>query len=51
MQLSSGTAQHVPAPFSGPAVTPVGAYLQSLTVSGFRGIGAPSVLEVHPGLG
>jgi recombinational DNA repair ATPase RecF len=35
-----------------PAVTtpsrPAGAYLQSLTVSGFRGIGLPATLEVSP---
>jgi recombinational DNA repair ATPase RecF len=28
--------------------TPAGAYLQSLTVSGFRGIGPPATLEVSP---
>ena len=33
------------------AVSPVGAYLRSLTVSGFRGIGPPSTLEVPPGPG
>jgi recombinational DNA repair ATPase RecF len=30
---------------------PAGAYLRSLTVSGFRGIGQPAKLTVHPGPG
>ena len=43
-------------PYSGaPAVTtpphPAGAYLQSLTVSGFRGIGQAATLAVTPGPG
>ena len=51
-QLSADHAErHLPAGSAGPAATPVGAYLRSLTVSGFRGIGPPAVLEVVPGPG
>jgi energy-coupling factor transporter ATP-binding protein EcfA2 len=33
------------------ATNPAGAYLRSLTVKGFRGIGSPATLEVAPGPG
>ncbi|MEJ1107178.1 MULTISPECIES: AAA family ATPase [unclassified Kribbella] len=33
------------------AVEPVGAFLKSIAVSGFRGIGAPARLDLHPGPG
>lgn len=33
------------------AIEPVGAYLSSITVRGFRGIGPQSVLPLHPGPG
>jgi recombinational DNA repair ATPase RecF len=36
---------------SRPSATPVGAYLRSLTVSGFRGIGPAAKLEIAPGPG
>jgi hypothetical protein len=42
-------------PSSGQAVTtpphPAGAYLRSLTVSGFRGVGQPATLRLRPGPG
>ena len=51
-QLSADHAErNLSAEFSGPPATPVGAYMRSLTVSGFRGIGPPTILEVAPGPG
>jgi recombinational DNA repair ATPase RecF len=51
-QLDAAPEQrYAPAPASGGAPEPVGAYLQSLTVSGFRGIGPTAALDVHPGPG
>jgi hypothetical protein len=45
----SGQAQHrSEAPAATTPPTPAGAYLQSLTVSGFRGIGTPATLAVSP---
>lgn len=51
-----GTSPARPAtPAAGPdgtaARTPAGAYLKSVTVSGFRGIGPPATLELSPGPG
>ena len=34
-----------------PSAAPVGAFLQSITVEGFRGIGPPQTLELRPGPG
>ena len=51
-QLTADHAErNLPAEFSGPPATSVGAYMRSLTVSGFRGIGPPAILEVAPGPG
>ena len=51
-QLSTDHAErNLLTEFSGPPATPVGAYMRSLTVSGFRGIGPPAILEVAPGPG
>src|SRR5260370_40322586 len=50
--LSGQTQPRSKAPDITTAPTPAGAYLQSLTVSGFRGIGPPATLTVtlRPGL-
>jgi energy-coupling factor transporter ATP-binding protein EcfA2 len=51
-QLSAAAGRsQLPALPAQRAASPVGAYLRSLTVSGFRGIGPPSILEVPPGPG
>jgi ABC-type Mn2+/Zn2+ transport system ATPase subunit len=51
-QLREGAAErHVHAPPIPEVKDPVGAYLSSVTVAGFRGIGAPSTLAVNPGPG
>jgi recombinational DNA repair ATPase RecF len=52
VQLSAApAAPRVPVELSRRATAPVGAYLRSLTVSGFRGIGPAAKLEVVPGPG
>jgi recombinational DNA repair ATPase RecF len=43
--------RYAPAQSIGSAPEPVGAYLQSLTVSGFRGIGPAATLDVYPAPG
>jgi len=51
-QLSGEAAGRPSAdPASVTAPEPAGAYLQSLTVSGFRGIGEPATLRLQPGPG
>src|ERR1700690_844898 len=51
-QLSGEAAAHPSADPAGVAAPePAGAYLQSLTVSGFRGIGEPATLRLQPGPG
>lgn len=51
-QLSADPGKrHLSAESSGPTPTPVGAFLRSVTVTGFRGIGPPARLEVAPGPG
>src|SRR5580693_5695357 len=51
-QLSGEAAGRPSADVAGVAPPePAGAYLQSLTVSGFRGIGKPATLRVQPGPG
>jgi recombinational DNA repair ATPase RecF len=52
-QLNTEQAQdrYVPAGSAQAAPPPVGAYLRSLTVSGFRGIGPPATLRIAPGPG
>ena len=51
-QLSSAPgAWSAPAGRTSAASSPVGAYLRSLSVSGFRGIGPKATLEVAPGPG
>ncbi|MGH3244732.1 MAG: AAA family ATPase [Trebonia sp.] len=51
-QLREGAAErYAPAAPQANAKDPVGAYLNSVTVAGFRGIGAPSTLTVNPGPG
>src|SRR6266436_5237502 len=47
-QLSGQTQPGSKAPDITTAPVPAGAYLQSLTVSGFRGIGPPATLTVTP---
>ena len=47
-QLSGQTQPRSAAPAVTTPATPAGAYLQSLTVSGFRGIGPPATLAVSP---
>jgi hypothetical protein len=47
-QLSGQAQPRSEAPAITTPSTPTGAYLQSLTVSGFRGIGPPATLEVSP---
>ncbi len=47
-QLSGQAQPRSDAPAITTPSTPAGAYLQSLTVSGFRGIGPPATLEVSP---
>lgn len=47
-QLSGQTQPRSATPAVTTSATPAGAYLQSLTVSGFRGIGPPATLEVSP---
>src|SRR5450432_966233 len=51
--LLEGAAAPSPSrdPGSAAAQRPVGAYLTSLTVSGFRGIGPPATLSLPPGPG
>lgn len=52
VQLDAAAEQrYVPPQVVGNVPEPVGAYLQSLTVSGFRGIGSAATLDVHPGPG
>lgn len=46
-----GRQRHVPAGPAQASPAPVGAYLRSLTVSGFRGIGRAATLEITPGPG
>jgi hypothetical protein len=36
---------------AGPAAEPAGAYLRSIGVSGFRGVGPPARLDLEPGPG
>jgi recombinational DNA repair ATPase RecF len=51
LDAGPGTERHIrsrPAPAAAPAAKPAGAYLRSLTVSGFRGIGPGAKLEVQP---
>jgi energy-coupling factor transporter ATP-binding protein EcfA2 len=51
-QLREGAAErYVPVSPVTEAENPVRAYLSSVTVAGFRGIGASSTLTVHPGPG
>lgn len=51
-QLDAASEQrYAPAQAVDTAPEPVGAYLQSLTVSGFRGIGPAATLDVRPGPG
>ncbi len=51
-QLSAApAAPRVPVGSSRPPAAPVGAYLRSLTVNGFRGIGPAAKLEISPGPG
>jgi recombinational DNA repair ATPase RecF len=51
-QLDAVSGQrYTPAQAVDTASEPVGAYLQSLTVSGFRGIGPAATLDVRPGPG
>ena len=51
-QLSGEAAARPSADVAGVALPkPAGAYLQSLTVSGFRGIGEPATLRLQPGPG
>ena len=52
-QLSGGPASAVTGRAGGSvdAAEPAGAYLRSVTVRGFRGIGTPSTLTVEPGPG
>lgn len=38
-------------PASGPPPEPVGAFLKSISVSGFRGVGATASLDLHPAAG
>lgn len=45
------SGRHLPAQPDGAAAEPVGAYLRSLTVSGFRGIGPAATMGVPPGPG
>ena len=47
-QLSGQTQSRSAVPAVKTPSTPAGAYLQSLTVSGFRGIGPPATLAVSP---
>jgi ABC-type Mn2+/Zn2+ transport system ATPase subunit len=52
VQLSGEAAARPSAdPDDAAAPEPAGAYLQSLTVSGFRGIGEPATLRLQPGPG
>jgi hypothetical protein len=51
LDAGPGTERHIrsrPASAAAPAAKPAGAYLRSLTVSGFRGIGPGAKLEVQP---
>jgi ABC-type transport system involved in cytochrome bd biosynthesis fused ATPase/permease subunit len=51
-QLGGQTAQRPASVQAGtPRPEPSGAYLQSLTVTGFRGIGEPATLSLTPGPG
>ncbi len=52
VQLNAPSAQRYPhAPTSAAGKDPVGAYLKSVTVTGFRGIGPQATLEIAPGPG
>jgi recombinational DNA repair ATPase RecF len=52
VQLDAATEQrYAPAQAGCDVPEPVGAYLRSLTVSGFRGIGPATMLDVQPGPG
>jgi recombinational DNA repair ATPase RecF len=50
-QLSGETLQSPKGEPSQETARPVGAYLQSVTVSGFRGVGPAATLELEPGSG
>jgi recombinational DNA repair ATPase RecF len=51
-QLNADPAgRYMPSAAAGSAKDPVGAYLRSVTVTGFRGIGPSAMLEIAPGPG